>query len=210
MWIYVKRLSLFFNFPIREDKNTVWAPQRQSPGCDRVWFKGPPASRWAVRPYVWRVRCLRTHAVPRQLRPLLVCGPKWTGDPWDSLGAWKKTNVWVNQCTQNQTLHEQWSNTNRATWKRHRRDIFTDRKGFSLSGINHGVVPPPVGPTTRPNVYPLPPGTHLLFSQNGRIDHIPLEGYHMKKDDARAVLHLPVSFYSWDTFYFGCDMFNMF
>lgn len=132
MWIYVKRLSLFFNFPIREDKNTVWAPQRQSPGCDRVWFKGPPASRWAVRPYVWRVRCLRTHAVPRQLRPLLVCGPKWTGDPWDSLGAWQKTNVWVNQCTQNQTLHEQWSNTNRATWKRHRRYFYWPKRFLTL------------------------------------------------------------------------------
>lgn len=72
---------------------------------------------------------------------------------------------------------------------------------FSPSGFDHGVVPPPVGPTPRPNVYPVPPGTHLLFSQSGRIEHIPLEGYDMKKDNAKAVLHLPVSFlFVWSIF----------
>ncbi|KAL6101612.1 nid1 [Pungitius sinensis] len=57
--------------------------------------------------------------------------------------------------------------------------------------IEHGGGPPPVGPNPRPDVHPVPEGTHLLFAQSGRIEHIPLEGYHMKKDGARAVLHLP-------------------
>lgn len=54
---------------------------------------------------------------------------------------------------------------------------------------------PPVGPRPRPDVV-LPPGTHLLFAQSGRIDHIPLEAYDMKKEEAKAVLHLPVSFFN--------------
>lgn len=57
--------------------------------------------------------------------------------------------------------------------------------------IDNGGVPPPVGPTPRPDVFPLPPGTHLLYAQSGRIEHVPLDGYDMKKDDAKAVLHLP-------------------
>ncbi|XP_068597303.1 nidogen-1 [Brachionichthys hirsutus] len=57
--------------------------------------------------------------------------------------------------------------------------------------IDHGGVITPVGPTPRPDVHPLPPGTHLLFAQSGRIEHVPLEGYEMKKDEAKAVLHLP-------------------
>ncbi|KAA8584008.1 nidogen-1 [Etheostoma spectabile] len=65
------------------------------------------------------------------------------------------------------------------------------RPGSRPMCIDSGVVPPPVGPTTRPDVHPLPPGTHLLFAQNGRIDHVPLEGHAMKKGDAKAVLHLP-------------------
>ncbi|XP_041108807.1 nidogen-1 [Polyodon spathula] len=51
--------------------------------------------------------------------------------------------------------------------------------------------PPPVGPTPRPDVHPLPPGTHLLFTQSGKIEYVPLEGYTMKKSEAKAVLHLP-------------------
>ncbi|XP_034040107.1 nidogen-1 [Thalassophryne amazonica] len=77
-----------------------------------------------------------------------------------------------------------------------------DRNGQEIPGtrsgpgsvpmcIDHGVVPPHVGPTPRPDVQPLPPGTHLLFTQSGRIDHVPLDGQDMKKDDAKAVLHLP-------------------
>ncbi|KAG7272553.1 hypothetical protein CRUP_004728 [Coryphaenoides rupestris] len=38
---------------------------------------------------------------------------------------------------------------------------------------------------------PLPSGTHLLFTQNGKIEHIPLEGYDLKPDQAKTVLHLP-------------------
>lgn len=64
---------------------------------------------------------------------------------------------------------------------------------LSLLGIEHGGVRPPVGPTPRPDVYPLQPGTHLLFAQSGRIEHVPMDGYDMKKADAKPVLHLPVS-----------------
>ena len=60
-------------------------------------------------------------------------------------------------------------------------------------GIDHGDSQPPVRPTPRPNVQPPPSGTHLVFAQNGRIEHIPLEGYDMKPDQAKTVLHLPVS-----------------
>uniref|UniRef100_UPI0037E84C71 nidogen-1 n=1 Tax=Semicossyphus pulcher TaxID=241346 RepID=UPI0037E84C71 len=77
-----------------------------------------------------------------------------------------------------------------------------DRNGQEIPGsrsgpgsrpmcIDHGGVPPPVGPTPRPDVHPLPPGTHLLFAQSGRIEHVPLEGQDMKKSDAKPVLHLP-------------------
>ncbi|XP_037638608.1 nidogen-1 [Sebastes umbrosus] len=77
-----------------------------------------------------------------------------------------------------------------------------DRNGQEIPGtrsgpgsrpmcIDHGGVPPPVGPTPRPDVHPLPPGTHLLFAQSGRIEHVPLEGYNMKKNDAKVILHLP-------------------
>ncbi|XP_077351724.1 nidogen-1 [Festucalex cinctus] len=78
-----------------------------------------------------------------------------------------------------------------------------DRNGQEITGtrsgpggrpmcIDHGEVrPPPIGPTPRPDVHPLPPGTHLLYAQSGRIEHVPLEGYDMKKDDAKAILHLP-------------------
>ncbi|KAM6916387.1 nidogen-1 isoform 2-T2 [Xenentodon cancila] len=57
--------------------------------------------------------------------------------------------------------------------------------------IDHRVAPTPVGPRPRPDVDVLPPGTHLLFAQSGRIEHVPLEGYDMKKADAKPVLHLP-------------------
>lgn len=84
------------------------------------------------------------------------------------------------------------------TDRRHRMWIYSPGhpwflRCLSLVGIDHEVVPPPVGPTPRPDVHPLPPGTHLLFAQSGRIEHVPLEGYDMKKDDAKTVLHLPVS-----------------
>ena len=60
-------------------------------------------------------------------------------------------------------------------------------------GIDHSGPQPPVRPTPRPDVQPLPSGTHLVYAQNGRIEHIPLEGYDMKPDQAKTVLHLPVS-----------------
>ncbi|CAL9688125.1 unnamed protein product [Knipowitschia caucasica] len=53
---------------------------------------------------------------------------------------------------------------------------------------DHGT---PVGPTPRPDVQPLPPGTHLLYAQSGRIEHVPLEGYNMKREEAKTLLHLP-------------------
>lgn len=77
-----------------------------------------------------------------------------------------------------------------------------DRNGQEIPGtlsgpgsrpmcIDQTVVRPPVGPSPRPDVYPLPPGTNLLFAQSGRIEYVPLEGYDMKKTEAKAVLHLP-------------------
>lgn len=56
------------------------------------------------------------------------------------------------------------------------------------------VAPPihqrPVVPTA---VIPLPPGTHLLFAQTGKIERLPLEGNSMKKTEAKTFLHIPVS-----------------
>ncbi|XP_029962713.1 nidogen-1 [Salarias fasciatus] len=77
-----------------------------------------------------------------------------------------------------------------------------DRNGQEIPGtrsgpgnrpmcIDHSGVSPPVGPRPRPDVDFLPPGTHLLFAQSGRIEHVPLEGHDMKKAGARTVLHLP-------------------
>uniref|UniRef100_A0A4W5R5T5 Nidogen 1 n=1 Tax=Hucho hucho TaxID=62062 RepID=A0A4W5R5T5_9TELE len=57
--------------------------------------------------------------------------------------------------------------------------------------IDQGVIPPPIGPTTRPDVSPVAPGTHLLFAQSGKIEHIPLDGYSMNKGEAKALLYLP-------------------
>ncbi|XP_007892037.1 nidogen-1 [Callorhinchus milii] len=54
------------------------------------------------------------------------------------------------------------------------------------------VVPPVViGPTTRPDVIPLPPGTHLLFAQSGKIEHVPVEAGGLKKGEAMTLLHVP-------------------
>ncbi|XP_059186825.1 nidogen-1-like [Centropristis striata] len=57
--------------------------------------------------------------------------------------------------------------------------------------INQAVTPPPVGPTPRPDVHPVAPGTHLLFAQSGKIEHVPLDGYSMKKEEAKPLLHIP-------------------
>ncbi|XP_055969618.1 nidogen-1 [Sorex fumeus] len=54
-------------------------------------------------------------------------------------------------------------------------------------------VAPPIhpGPPVPTAVIPLPPGTHLLFAQTGKIEHLPLEGNTMKKMEARTLLHAP-------------------
>uniref|UniRef100_A0A665TJ01 Nidogen 1b n=1 Tax=Echeneis naucrates TaxID=173247 RepID=A0A665TJ01_ECHNA len=57
--------------------------------------------------------------------------------------------------------------------------------------INQAVTPPPVGPTPRPDVRAIAPGTHLLFAQSGRIEHVPLDGYSIKKEEAKPLLHVP-------------------
>ena len=56
-------------------------------------------------------------------------------------------------------------------------------------------VAPPVhhGPPVPTAVIPPPPGTHLLFAQTGKIEHLPLEGSTMTKSEAKALLHAPVS-----------------
>ncbi|KAM4771433.1 nidogen-1 [Rhinophrynus dorsalis] len=78
-----------------------------------------------------------------------------------------------------------------------------DKNGNELNGTRTGPgvrppcldtvtpSPPPVGPTHRPDVVPLPSGTHLLFAQSGKIEHVPLEANNMKKADAKALLHIP-------------------
>uniref|UniRef100_UPI0037E7E23F nidogen-1-like n=1 Tax=Semicossyphus pulcher TaxID=241346 RepID=UPI0037E7E23F len=57
--------------------------------------------------------------------------------------------------------------------------------------INQAVTSPPVGPTPRPDVHPVTPGTHLLFAQSGKIEHVPLDGYNFKKEEAKPLLHIP-------------------
>ncbi|XP_054865985.1 nidogen-1-like isoform X2 [Amphiprion ocellaris] len=57
--------------------------------------------------------------------------------------------------------------------------------------IDQTVTPLPIGPTPRPDVHPIAPGTHLLFAQSGKIEHLPLDGYRMKKEEAKPLLHIP-------------------
>ncbi|RXN23057.1 nidogen-1-like protein [Labeo rohita] len=57
--------------------------------------------------------------------------------------------------------------------------------------IDHNVAPPLTGPTPRTDISPLTPGANLLFAQNGKIDHIPLDGNRMNKDESKTVLHVP-------------------
>ncbi|XP_043535972.1 nidogen-1 [Chiloscyllium plagiosum] len=77
-----------------------------------------------------------------------------------------------------------------------------DTNGNEIAGTrtSHGVRPPCleavtppviVGPTPRPDVIPLPPGTHLLYAQSGKIDYIPVEGSSLKKNEAKTLLHVP-------------------
>uniref|UniRef100_A0A8C9UKP6 Nidogen 1 n=1 Tax=Spermophilus dauricus TaxID=99837 RepID=A0A8C9UKP6_SPEDA len=54
------------------------------------------------------------------------------------------------------------------------------------------VAPPvPQRPLVPTAVIPLPPGTHLLFAQTGKIERLPLEGSTMRKTEAKALLHIP-------------------
>ncbi|XP_026179796.1 nidogen-1-like [Mastacembelus armatus] len=57
--------------------------------------------------------------------------------------------------------------------------------------IDQTVTPAPVGPTPRPGVHPIAPGTHLLFAQSGKIEHVPLDGFSIKKEEAKPLLHIP-------------------
>uniref|UniRef100_A0A803SR35 Nidogen 1 n=1 Tax=Anolis carolinensis TaxID=28377 RepID=A0A803SR35_ANOCA len=77
-----------------------------------------------------------------------------------------------------------------------------DRDGNEIDGTRSGpgiqppcigTVAPPVvvGPSVKPDTIHLPPGTHLLIAQSGRIDHVPLEGNDMRKQDAKALLYVP-------------------
>lgn len=64
---------------------------------------------------------------------------------------------------------------------------------FYGQGLSTAAPPVVIGPSVRPDTIPLPPGTHLLFAQSGKIEHVPLEGNSMKKNGAKALLHIPVS-----------------
>uniref|UniRef100_I3KP00 Nidogen 1 n=1 Tax=Oreochromis niloticus TaxID=8128 RepID=I3KP00_ORENI len=57
--------------------------------------------------------------------------------------------------------------------------------------IDQAVTPAPIGPTPRPDVQPISPGAYLLFAQSGKIEHVPLDGYIMKKEEAKPLLHVP-------------------
>ncbi|CAG5946420.1 unnamed protein product [Menidia menidia] len=57
--------------------------------------------------------------------------------------------------------------------------------------INQVVTPTAVGPTPRPDVHPIDAGAHLLFAQSGKIEHIPLDGFSMKQQEAKPLLHIP-------------------
>uniref|UniRef100_A0A3Q3X132 Uncharacterized protein n=1 Tax=Mola mola TaxID=94237 RepID=A0A3Q3X132_MOLML len=57
--------------------------------------------------------------------------------------------------------------------------------------IDHTATPVPVGPTPRPDVRPVAPGTHLLFAQSGKIEHVPLDGLSMRTEEAKPLLHIP-------------------
>lgn len=59
-------------------------------------------------------------------------------------------------------------------------------------GLSTVAPPIVIGPSVKPDTIPLPPGTHLLIAQSGKIDHVPLDGNSMKKLDAKALLYVPV------------------
>ncbi|XP_026016414.1 nidogen-1-like, partial [Astatotilapia calliptera] len=57
--------------------------------------------------------------------------------------------------------------------------------------IDQAVTPAPIGPTPRPDVQPIAPGAYLLFAQSGKIEHVPLDGYIMRREEAKPLLHVP-------------------
>ncbi|XP_074229358.1 nidogen-1 isoform X2 [Camelus bactrianus] len=65
--------------------------------------------------------------------------------------------------------------------------------GFRCTPGGLSTVAPPIhhGPPVPTAVIPLPPGTHLLFAQTGKIERVPLEGSTMVKTEAKALLHAP-------------------
>ncbi|XP_004413887.1 PREDICTED: nidogen-1 [Odobenus rosmarus divergens] len=77
-----------------------------------------------------------------------------------------------------------------------------DRDGRELEGTRTrpgmrppclSTVAPPIhhGPSVPTAMIPLPPGTHLLFAQTGKIERVPLEGSTMQKTEAKTLLHAP-------------------
>lgn len=76
-----------------------------------------------------------------------------------------------------------------------------DRDGEEISGTRTGPgrfpvcrshdESGPIRPTPNPNISPLPPGSHILFTQSGKIEYIPLDGHNLKKNEAKTALHLP-------------------
>uniref|UniRef100_A0ABI7YSV9 Nidogen 1 n=1 Tax=Felis catus TaxID=9685 RepID=A0ABI7YSV9_FELCA len=65
--------------------------------------------------------------------------------------------------------------------------------GFHCVPGGLSTVAPPIhhGPSVPTAVIPLPPGTHLLFAQTGKIERLPLEGSTMQKLEAKTLLHAP-------------------
>ncbi|XP_059838139.1 nidogen-1 [Hypanus sabinus] len=103
---------------------------------------------------------------------------------------------YVPQCdSQGNYLPVQCHQTQHSCWcvDSNGREITGTRSGPGIRPPCLSTVTPPVtvGPTARPDVIPLPPGTHLLFAQNGKIDHIPIDGFSLKQSEARTLLHIP-------------------
>ncbi|XP_051529265.1 nidogen-1-like [Myxocyprinus asiaticus] len=57
--------------------------------------------------------------------------------------------------------------------------------------IDYNVAPPIIGPTPKPDISPLAPGANILFTQSGKIEHIPFDGIRMNKEEAKTMLHVP-------------------
>ncbi|XP_075388285.1 nidogen-1 [Tenrec ecaudatus] len=73
------------------------------------------------------------------------------------------------------------------------REMEGTRTRFGVQPPCLSTVAPPThyGPLVPTAVIPLPPGTHLLFAQTGKVEHLPLEGNTMKKMEAKTLFHAP-------------------